>query len=152
MFKFELVPKWVWLLIGASVILGIALGAKAAINSYNETVTELATSKAATNSVLEVNASLNGQIIKMVQDNLDRENTQTAIDGEKKLLNDAVDDLGKKLLQAQKDRKDALLKAGKKSVCEIPDPKVTPPEISISWKAYCKASNDPKCSAGSASK
>lgn len=145
--KLELIPKWVWLLLLAAVLGGAYFGIGYAVDTYRQMTTELSEEKAKVANLLEINASVNAELIRRVKDDEDRRKTEEAIDQQTTDLLGSVDELGEKLKKAVEARKKLESElANQSNGSKPPVFKGIPVEIDITWQAYCKvASTDPRC-------
>jgi len=145
--KLELIPKWVWLLLLAAVLGGAYFGIGYAVDTYRNMTTELAEEKAKVANLLEINASVNQELIRRVKDDEDRRKTEEAIDQQTTDLLGSVDELGVKLAKAVAERKKLESKLADQSNGSNPNTfRGIPVEIEITWQAYCKvAPSDPRC-------
>lgn len=145
--KLELIPKWVWLLLLAAVLGGAYYGIGYAVDTYRQMTTELSEEKAKVANLLEINASVNQELIRRVKDDEDRRKTEEAIDQQTTDLLGSVDDLGKQLAAAVAARKKLEREMANQSNGSNPPAfNGVPIEINITWQAYCKvATTDPRC-------
>jgi hypothetical protein len=147
MFKLELVPKWAWVLLALALLGGVYLGAKHLVDTYNAAIENAATLKSANDSLLFVNNNINNELISQIDDRKTVNDMNVKLDTDKQQLAGQIGDISSQLDLEIAKRK-SLERAGKLQVCVDPNPG-PPPEAALTWKAYCKASKDPKCSTGS---
>jgi vacuolar-type H+-ATPase subunit I/STV1 len=145
--KLELIPKWVWLVLLAAVLGGAYFGIGYAVDTYRQMTTELSEEKAKVANLLEINASVNQELIRRIKDDEDRKKTEEAIDQQTTDLLGSVDELGAKLAKAVAERKKLEKQLANQSDGSKPPAfEGIPVEIDITWQAYCKvAITDPRC-------
>lgn len=131
---------WPWIL-GLVVIGLLILGVKLAYNQYEEMVAKVATSNSTASNVLSINAGLNAELVKQVQDTVEKQTVSADIDTSQAANGRNVEDLRSQLdiLIGQRDAAQKLLDAKTDPKCAatptLPD---SDSELTIAWKAYCE--------------
>lgn len=132
--------------IAAVVVVGGLFAASYAATSWNKLVEENKTLELQRDAVLEVNSNLNNQIIAFVKDQETQEKFRGDIQQQSDEYAAGITSLEADLKKVRRERdkiKDILEKSGQ-IVPVVPEQE----EIDITWKAYCKATHDPICTAG----
>ena len=157
--KFELVPKWVWVVIILAVFAGVVGGCIYAVHSYNDMATKLTQETEDKRKAVEANNSLKTEVERLQQDATDRFDANYAIAKQLEEAQAKLALLGTGLGKAIAERDTALDKArkdnGGPNVCKVEDALATVPigpdvGLQYAWSVYCNA--NPKATQCTASK
>lgn len=144
MLQVSVIPKWAWFVGAAALLGGVYFTGKYAIAVWDAKTEEVSDLKASNANLLQINNDINAELIKQINDRKEVEAINLQLEADKGNVSVAVGDLSKQLDAEIALRKEAERKHPE-TVCYDPVPG-PPPEVKLTWKAYCKASSDPTCS------